>query len=73
MIFLEKVYLKSGFSVGTTHTYDHFYKVLRGFIMYVSAVFFQGLVVGSGIDWASDDEMRRLVLSLGETLQFAAT
>jgi len=34
---------------------------------------FQGLIVGSGIDWASDDEMRRLVLSLGETLEFAAT
>jgi len=34
---------------------------------------FQGLIVGSGIDWASDDEMRRLVLSLGETLEFGAT
>ena len=33
----------------------------------------QGLIVGSGIDWASDDEMRRLVLSLGETLEFGAT
>lgn len=32
---------------------------------------FQGLIVGSGIDWASDEEMKRLVLSLGETLEFA--
>ncbi|XP_068693713.1 centromere protein H-like isoform X1 [Montipora foliosa] len=33
---------------------------------------FQGIIVGSGIDWALDDEMRKLVLSLGETLEFAA-
>jgi len=33
---------------------------------------FQGVIVGSGIDWASDEDMRRLVLSLGETLEFAA-
>ncbi|XP_029194093.2 uncharacterized protein LOC114960031 [Acropora millepora] len=32
---------------------------------------FQGVIVGSGIDWALDDEMRSLVLSLGETLDFA--
>ena len=41
--------------------------------MYLLSRLFQGLIVGSGIDWASDDEMRRLVLSLGETLEFAAT
>ena len=33
---------------------------------------FQGLVVGSGVDWASDEDTRQLVLSLGETLEFAA-
>lgn len=32
---------------------------------------FQGLVVGSGIDWVMDEEMRHLVLSLGEPLEFA--
>ncbi len=42
-------------------------------VLYLLRTFlFQGLVVGSGIDWASDDEMRSLVLSLGETLEFAA-
>jgi len=55
-------------------TYEHSYNGLaRGFLLYVTPVLFQGLIVGSGIDWASDDEMRRLVLSLGETLEFAAT
>ena len=33
---------------------------------------FQGVIVGSGLDWASDDDMKRLVLSLGEVLEFAA-
>ncbi|CAH3177948.1 unnamed protein product [Porites lobata] len=33
---------------------------------------FQGVIVGSGLDWASDNDMKRLVLSLGEVLEFAA-
>ena len=41
--------------------------------MFILVLFsFQGVIVGSGIDWASDEEMRRVVLSLGEALEFAA-